>query len=250
MKKYISAILCVIGILLLAIFGVLILLIISSAFIYNPPEGYTKEHHTYEEILAYAKEIDENATVSEVFIDTTDENGRAVREWYAVIHGVECHVASTADWVWNGGFIPGEFRKRYYVIDTDYDYYLLSQIVEEKQPDWKISDDDLLGRYNCNGIISVYTSYTEKRELADAEIENAWQEALEIYTEYDSHNVRKEACFWITIPQVQTDNGDENKYIAFSDDCMRDFSEEGKIEFFRKYREAWTLLESGLPIEE
>ena len=43
----------------------------STSCGYNPPDGYTKKHHTYEEILDFAKSLDPNATVSEEYIDTT-----------------------------------------------------------------------------------------------------------------------------------------------------------------------------------
>ena len=36
-----------------------------SGCTYHPPEGYTEKHHTYEEVLAYAKTLDPDATVSE-----------------------------------------------------------------------------------------------------------------------------------------------------------------------------------------
>ena len=43
----------------------------------------------------------------------------------------------------NEGFAAGEFARVYYVLDTDYDYYLLKQIMSDKQPDWSLDEDDL-----------------------------------------------------------------------------------------------------------
>ena len=90
-----------------------------SACSYNPPEGYTEKHHTYEEILKFAQSIDPNAIVSKDYTDTLDEYDWEYREWNANINGINCHVASNSDWVWNNGFLAGEFAKIYYRIDTD-----------------------------------------------------------------------------------------------------------------------------------
>lgn len=239
MKRYIAIVLF------------LIYIILIQACKYNSPEGFTEQHHTYEEIVAFAKSIDPNATVSEEYTDTTiDDWNRDFREWSAVICGIECHVSSVGDMVWNDGFLAGEFAKQYYVIDTDYDYYLLQQIVSEKQPDWKMSYDDISSRYNWNNLLSVETSYTENRQLTDVELETAWQEAFEIYTEYNSHPVRKEAWFSVAAPAIYVDGNGENEHIKITSDIMNDFSEEGKTKFFNEYRESWGLLESGLLIVE
>ena len=58
---------------ILAVFLILILLLYMTACSYHPPEGWTKKHHTYEEVLAFAKLIDPNATVAEEYTDTLDE---------------------------------------------------------------------------------------------------------------------------------------------------------------------------------
>ena len=124
MKKVISLFLCV------------ILILCLSACTYNPPDGYAEEHHTYEEILEFAKTIDPNATVSTEYVDTTIEDWkRNFREYPATINGIECHVASVGKMVWNEGFLAGEFARQYYIIDTDYDYLILQKILSEKQPE-------------------------------------------------------------------------------------------------------------------
>ena len=99
---------------ILAIFLILILLLYMTACIYHPPEGWTKKHHTYEEVLAFAKSIDPNATVAEEYTDTLDEYEWEYREWDAIINGIECHVSSVSDWVSNDGVGAGEFIKVYY----------------------------------------------------------------------------------------------------------------------------------------
>ena len=160
------------------------ILVLSTSCTYNPPEGYTEEHHTYEEILTFAKSLDHNATVSKKHNDTTiDDWGRKFREWDAVINGVECHVSSVGDMVWNSGFLAGEFAKQYYLIDTDYDYLVLQKIVSEKQPGWKMAYTDIGSRYNWNNVLSVQSPYEDNQELSVEELEIAWTKAFEIYQE-------------------------------------------------------------------
>ena len=92
----------------LSLFVCVILILCLSACTYNPPDGYTEEHHTYEEILKFAKGIDPNATVSKEYTDTTiDAWNRKFREYPAIINGIECHVSSVGDMVWNEGFLAG-----------------------------------------------------------------------------------------------------------------------------------------------
>jgi len=228
------------------------LLVLSTSCTYNPPKGYTEEHHTYEEILAFAKSLDPNATVSETYNDTTIEDGwgRDFREWDAVINGVECHISSVGDIVWNSGFLAGEFARQYYVIDTDYDYLVLRKIVSEKQPEWEMKYTDIGSIYNWNNLLSVKTPYAENQELSVEKLEIAWEKAFEIHQEYISHPVRKEAWFPVSIPIVVSNPKGENEYITYTILVMKDFSTEGKTEFFEEYREAWDLMDSNLPIKE
>jgi hypothetical protein len=41
------------------------LCILISGCTWNPPEGYTEKHHSYEELVEYARSIDPDATVSD-----------------------------------------------------------------------------------------------------------------------------------------------------------------------------------------
>lgn len=224
---------------------VILAALMLSGCTYNPPEGYTKDHHTYEEVLAFAQSIDPNATVSEDYTDTTiDDWDRSFREWPAVIHGIECHVSSVGDMVWNEGFAGGEFARQYFYIDTDYDYLLLEQIVREKQPDWGMEYDDLSSRYNWNHVLVVQTSYSNERQLTDEELETAWQAAQEIHEEYSKYPVRKQDRFDVPAPGEFYSPATEEFIIKMSTASIRDFSQEGKDEFFKEYHERWALTES------
>lgn len=205
-----------------------------------------KEHRTYKEALEFAQSLDPNAIVEEQYFDIEDEWGHEHREWNAVINGIECHVASSERWE---NAFAGEFISVYFVLDTDYDYYLLKKILEEKQPDWIVDEPTAFNRYQWNDIIGVETSYMEKRELNDEELELAWQHAYEVYLEYNSHPIRKEAHFYLAVPIVFTSGSTGEDYIRVSGYAISDFDEQAKKVFFDSYRETWKLMESGLPIE-
>ena len=229
----------------LAFFILLISVLLLSGCTYDPPEGYTEKHHTYEEVLAYAKTLDPDATVSEEYTDTTiDDWDRSFREWPAVINGIECHVSSVGDMIFNGGFAAGEFARQYFYIDTDYDYLLLEEIVKEKQPDWSMKSDDISSRYNWNHILVVQTSYSDERQLTDEELETAWQAAQEIHEEYSKYPVRKQDWFDVPAPGEFYSPATEEYIIKMSTASIRDFSQEGKDEFFKEYHERWALTES------
>ena len=231
----------------LSLFVCVILILCLPACTYNPPDGYTEEHHTYEEILKFAKGIDPNATVSKEYTDTTiDAWNRKFREYPAIINGIECHVSSVGDMVWNEGFLAGEFARQYYVIDTDYDYYLLEKITKEKQPTWRMRSDDLSEKYNWNGMVFVETDCSGNTKLSEEELETIWQQAYEIYKEYGKYPVRKEANFGVATPDVYY----EDEHIKISSNYIDDFSADGKSDFFKQYNEDWSLSESGLPTND
>ena len=238
MKKVLSLFLCV------------ILILCLSACTYNPPDGYTEEHHTYEEILKFAKGIDPNATVSKEYTDTTiDAWNRKFREYPAIINGIECHVSSVGDMVWNDGFLAGEFARQYYVIDTDYDYLVLQKILSEKQPKWSMTYEGLGTKYNWNNVLSVEVSVTKNTTLTDEELELVWQDVLAIAAEYNTYTVRKEPYFSLSAPGKYYDSARKEYFVKTDAHVLiHDLSEQGKVDFFQEYYDAWALLNSGLPI--
>ena len=227
----------------------LVFILCLNACTYNPPEGYTEKHHTYEEILAFAKAIDPNATVSEKYTDTTiDDWNRNFREYPAVINGVECHVSSVGDMVWNSGFAGGEFARQYYVIDTDYDYLVLKQIIAEQIPSWNISEATLGTRYNQNNILTVYMEPNSTEELTDEELEAILEQAKTVYSAYHELPIRKTLIFCLPAPSKMYDSDYGTIVKRNSTVHIKLFAEENKLAFIDKYHEAWALLDSGLPL--
>ncbi len=203
-----------------------------------------RRHRTYKEVLAFAQSIDPNATVEEQYTDIEDEDGHRYREWNAVIHGMECYVASSERWE---DVFAGEFFADYFVVDTDYDYYLLEKILQEKQSDWSLKEPTAFNRYQWNDIIGVETSYTERRELSSEELELAWQQAYEVYTEYHSHSVRKEAHFYVMAPRVFSKRDTREKYIRFIGCTMSDFDEQSKPTFLSYIKSCGTCWNQDCP---
>lgn len=239
------------------IFSVLLVITLVSVLTsctYDPPEGYTEDHHTYEEMMDFAKSVDPDAMVSEEFIDIeNDGHNRTLREWEAVINGIDCHVFSISRLVGNKGFAAGEFYKEFYVIDTDYDYLVLKYIVADKQPEWSLWDN------RRSELIGVDTTYMEERELSREEFDAVYDEAYEIYLEYADRCISKEVFFNIKAPCVfvdfDTKYDDEGNIVGHkSKDVLKitgftlsryDWDRERA---YSDYVEAWDLIDSGLPI--
>ncbi len=239
MKKTLSVLLCIIFILCL------------SGCTYDPPDGWTKKHHTYEEVLTFAKAIDPNATVKEEYTDTVDEYDWEFREWDAVINGVECHVASVSDWVWNDGFAAGEFTKVYYRIDTDYDYTVMQNILADKYSTWKVGESVRSKYHHNTNTIFAELILSEYKMLSDDELEQVWQTALEINNEYAKRSIERKAGFSIPSPGEYYNQGNDEHFVKNDSHAyIEEFTEEGKKEFLQEYKEDWALLESGLPIRD
>ena len=64
-----------------------------NIYFYDIPDGYSKDHYSYEEALEYAHSIDPNAEVDETYIET-DYSHSTLRIWKAHINGRDVHVAS------------------------------------------------------------------------------------------------------------------------------------------------------------
>lgn len=218
-----------------------------SACSYNPPEGWTERHHSYDEILTFAKSIDHNAIVAEDYTDTIDEYDWKYREWNATINGIDCHVSSVSDWVWNDGFAAGEFYKFYYRIDTDYDCIVMQNILSGNYSDWE-SEKSIFRNYA--DTIYVHLKLLDYHKLNDEELDQMLQTALDINDEYKALAINKAVVFAIPSPGEYYNHHGEQEFFVRNDShtYLSDFSEEGKKTFIQKYKENWDLLDSGLPV--
>lgn len=234
MKKY----------MMLVLLGFFALLMVSCS--YDPPEGSKLSHHKYKEVLAYAKSIDPNATVSEEYSDTKLEWKEKVREWNAVINGIECHVASVGRMISDR---TGEFFKPYYFVDTDYDNYWLLDFLQGKNyllSNYKSIDNISYRYHRYNNMYLMPNIDDTTTQLSDDMLEQIWMEATTIYDEYNKGNHIKVIILVMNQPalvksydavetQIKLDINQHGYY--------NDLSETGKETFFKEYKEAWSLVE-------
>lgn len=150
---------------------------------YDVPEGYTDRHHTYEELVEFAKKIDPDATVEDD-CKTETYQYREYKTWPAVINGVACHVASVQVNLYNTDFFPGEFAKRFYKMDTDYDYYVINECLKEH--DLGQIEDNLFERYN-----KILYGALEAEPMTEEELQRLWDEHNKVISELEKHNLRK-----------------------------------------------------------
>ena len=172
------------------LFSAVFIVFILSGCGYKPPEGYTKKNHTYEELVVFAKSIDSDATVSDNPKDF-EEDHRTYRVYPAVINGKECNVASTSRAIYDSS---GESSKTYYRMDTDYDYYVICDVVEEYPDLGIVVDDSVSNRFHANDVIS---SEIEVSEISSQKLDELFEEYQKCCSELKGFSLRKK--YWLQI---------------------------------------------------
>ena len=225
------------------IFVMLFMLMFITSCSYNPPVGATEKHHTYEEVLEYAKKIDPNAIVNDEYKDTKLDNVMAdeFREWNAIINGIECHVASTPIIVMNEGVLGGEFGKKYFVVNTDYNFYLLKSIIESKYLDFTIVEDDIADRYT--DYIGFAPLKNNENQLTVDELNLLLSSARSIYEEYKLKATEgKNISIVLYSPTVLCSADGSNKHIEIRIKYYRINSETTNEAIIDKYLKNWKML--------
>lgn len=225
------------------IFVMLFMLMFITSCSYNPPVGATEKHHTYEEVLEYAKTIDPNATVNDEYKDTKLDNVMAdeYREWNAIINGIECHVASTPIVLFNDGVAGGEFGKKYFVLNTDYNFYLLKSIIESKYLDFTIVEDDIADRYT--DYIGFAPLKNNENQLTVDELNLLLSSARSIYEEYNLKSTEgKNISIGLYSPTVLSSADGSNKHIEIRIEYYTINSETTNEAIIDKYLRNWEKL--------
>ena len=225
------------------IFVMLFMLMFITSCSYNPPVGATEKHHTYEEVLEYAKTIDPNATVNDEYEDTKLDNVMAdeYREWNAIINGIECHVASTPIVLFNDGVAGGEFGKKYFVLNTDYNFYLLKSIIESKYLDFTIVEDDIADRYT--DYIGFAPLKNNENQLTVDELNLLLSSARSIYEEYNLKATEgKNISIGLYSPTVLCSADGSNKHIEIRIEYYTINSEITNEAIIDKYLKNWEKL--------
>ena len=225
------------------VFVMLFMLMFITSCSYNPPVGATEKHHTYEEVLEYAKTIDPNATVNDEYKDTKLDNVMAdeYREWNAIINGIECHVASTPIVLFNDGVAGGEFGKKYFVLNTDYNFYLLKSIIESKYLDFTIVEDDIADRYT--DYIGFAPLKNNENQLTVDELNLLLSSARSIYEEYNLKSTEgKNISIGLYSPTVLSSADGSNKHIEIRIEYYTINSETTNEAIIDKYLRNWEKL--------
>ncbi|MBR6403363.1 MAG: hypothetical protein IKS48_08260 [Eubacterium sp.] len=162
----------------------------------EPPEGYTKEHHTYEDMVEYAKSIDENASVVEEYEDV-EEGSREYRIWPATINGISCGVASESKTVYSKGFAGGEFSKTYYRCDTDYDFFIIKYVLDHHSILGIIDDESVSRRFHTNDLVA---SVVFADEMTEDKLNALWADYKKMNSELAHFQLRK--AYWLEIDIV------------------------------------------------
>ena len=120
----------IISVSLTVLFFLFILVVGVDSYLnsYKLPEGYTKSHHSYEDVIEFAKKIDPDATVSETYVVQGQSDHQSVREWPAKINGIECHVASTPEMFFDSR--GSAYTRTVFGLDTDYDQIVIGLVLE------------------------------------------------------------------------------------------------------------------------
>lgn len=196
------------------------LCILISGCTWNPPEGYTEKHHSYEELVEYARSIDPDATVSDDPEDVKDDYWE-YRIYPAVINGMECSVASTSDVVYDS---LGEFGKIYYKMDTDYDYYIISDVLNDYPELGTIYDDSESMRFQVNDVI---VSGIEVDSITQDELDELWDAYKRINSELEQYDLRK--TFWLKIAFPDGDSYFKETSEQYYQDKIGRLKESGKL---------------------
>lgn len=173
------------------LFAVILFIILLTGCGYKPPEGYTKKNHTYEELVGYAKSIDPDSTVSDNPKDV-EENHRTYRIYPAVINGKDCSVASTSREIYDDSL--GEFSKTYYRMDTDYDYYVICDVLGKYPALGTVMDDSVSNRFHVNDVIS---SEIDVSDISSQKLDELFGEYRNCCLELEGFSLRKK--YWLNI---------------------------------------------------
>ena len=152
---------------------------------YDPPEGYTESHQSFHALTNYAEEIDPNAKVKnepELIKDDYWE----YKVYPATINGIECHVASVSDTVYDS---TGEFGKRYYKPDTDYDFYVVQEILKDYPDLGTFEDDSESERFQINDILYTVVKFDDMTEEKVEKLFNDYVAVNSAMEQYPLHKI-------------------------------------------------------------
>ena len=212
MPKWIWAI--IIPSVLMVAFFILIIVVGVSAYLKTDPlpDGFAKSHHSYEDMLEFAKTIDPDATVSENYVDQIKTDNQSVREWPATINGIDCVVASTPEMFFSQR--GSAFTTTAYGMDTDYDQIVINMVLENYPELGEIRDnrysysmqsvsaddtdnpDEMVQSHPRSPVYSVVKLDSIDEETFD----KLWDSYVKANQEYAMYNPTREYRLTISLP--------------------------------------------------
>lgn len=159
--------------------------LLLSACRYDIPEGYSKDTHSYEELVEFARSIDPDATVTdEPKCELYDYRNYVI--YPAKIGGIDCSVATISVPVYDSTW--GEFAVMYYRMDTDYDFCLLQQVLKKHPLLGAPLDDDLVARFNVGGFMRSCATFDD---MTEEKLDEIFKEFDECQKELSNYSLRK-----------------------------------------------------------
>ena len=168
-----------------------------------PPEGYTSEHHSYNEILEYAEAIDPEAAVSGDYVDLEYNEDSTLRVWTATINGIECHVVS----------FPQLYLERPnsmylmtgYVIGSDYSNKVMDMILKEYPELGSTDEENYTNHMKYREYIgSQVISFVEMNCADEDAFDSLWDSYVAASAEYASYSPDKQYVLAIKVSQATT----------------------------------------------
>ena len=208
------------------------------------PDGFTKSHHSYEDMLEFAKTIDPDATVSENYVDQTKTDNQSVREWPATINGIDCVVASTPEMFFSQR--GSAFTTTAYGMDTDYDQIVINMVLENYPELGEIIDnrysysiqsisaddtdnpDEMIQSHPRSPVCSVVKLDSIDEETFD----KLWDSYVKAYQDYASYNPTRGYAVTINLSDGgyhYLDNTSEDEYQSVKDDVIAGRTEDSVI---------------------
>ena len=244
MPKWVWAI--IIPSVLMVAFFILIIVVGVSAYLKTDPlpDGFTKSHHSYEDMLEFAKTIDPDATVSENYVDQIKTDNQSVREWPATINGIDCVVASTPEMFFSQR--GSSFTTTAYGMDTDYDQIVINMVLENYPELGEIIDnrysysiqsisaddtdnpDEMIQSHPRSPVYSVVKLDSIDEETFD----KLWDSYVKAYQDYASYNPTRGYAVTIKLSDGgyhYLDNTSEDEYQSVKDDVIAGRTEDSVI---------------------
>ena len=208
------------------------------------PEGFTESHHSYDEMLEFARTIDPDATVSETYTDHRKNDNQTIREWPATINGIECVVASTPEMFLDKK--GSAFTRIAFGMDTDYDQIAIGMVLEnypelgevyEQRFTYSVNAVSADGSGNTDDVVIDHPRTSVRSviildSIDEETFDKIWDSYVKAYQDYASYNPTRGYAVTIKLSDGgyhYLDNTSEEEYQSVKDDVIAGRTEDSVI---------------------